>query len=357
MLLRNMTFTPVSTKATGKVLYRRTSPILSARDRFTGILARCDIGRHDYRVEPGLYACGDPGKASPVLVTANYKLSFDSLRRELTGLAAWILVLDTKGINVWCAAGKGTFGTDELVKRVRESGLESIVDHRVLVVPQLGATGVAGYRVREATGFTVRFGPVYARDVPRFIASGMKKDETMREVRFSLRERLAVAPVEIAHSWPIALAAVTLAVVASAALAAVTQAFAAAFTAHLVILLGSVFAGTLLFPALLPYLPFRAFSAKGAVLGAIWCLAAYGSLIAAGIAPRDPAFAWRLIPTFLLAIPAVSYLAMNFTGSSTYTSQTGTELEVRVSLPFQIGCAGLGLVMGTVMAIFAILRH
>jgi CO dehydrogenase/acetyl-CoA synthase gamma subunit (corrinoid Fe-S protein) len=75
---------------------------------------RWGIGRHRYRIEPGLYAVGTPGSDSPVLVTANYKMSFDALRRELGGLDAWILVLETDGINVWCAAGKGTFGTEEV---------------------------------------------------------------------------------------------------------------------------------------------------------------------------------------------------------------------------------------------------
>jgi hypothetical protein len=75
--------------------------------------ARWGIGRRHYMVDPGLYALGRPDEKSPVLVTANYKMSFDRLRRALPGRNAWILVLDTKGINVWCAAGKGTFGTAE----------------------------------------------------------------------------------------------------------------------------------------------------------------------------------------------------------------------------------------------------
>jgi len=66
--------------------------------------------RMSYAISPGLYAVGNPTKESDVFVSANYKLSFDVLRRELKGFNAWILVLDTKGINVWCAAGKGTFG-------------------------------------------------------------------------------------------------------------------------------------------------------------------------------------------------------------------------------------------------------
>jgi len=46
--------------------------------------------RMSYTVEPGIYALGSPDGRSPVLVTANYKLSFDLLRRELAGFAASI---------------------------------------------------------------------------------------------------------------------------------------------------------------------------------------------------------------------------------------------------------------------------
>ncbi len=90
----------------------------SRADRWGQIRARMGSFRMEYIVKPGLYAIGSPDAESDIFVSANYKLSFDILRRELAGINGWILVLDTKGINVWCAAGKGTFGTDELVKRV-----------------------------------------------------------------------------------------------------------------------------------------------------------------------------------------------------------------------------------------------
>jgi CO dehydrogenase/acetyl-CoA synthase gamma subunit (corrinoid Fe-S protein) len=68
--------------------------------------------------------------ASPVLVWANYKMSFDRLRSELDSVDAWILVLETHAVNVWCAAGKGAFGTDELVRRIDAARLPGIVDHK-----------------------------------------------------------------------------------------------------------------------------------------------------------------------------------------------------------------------------------
>ena len=73
----------------------------SLADHWGQIKSRTSGFRMKYVAEPGLYAVGNPDKDSDVLVSSNYKLSFDILRRSLQGLNVWILVLDTKGINVW----------------------------------------------------------------------------------------------------------------------------------------------------------------------------------------------------------------------------------------------------------------
>ena len=106
----------------------RVKTELTSADKIGSFKARWGVGRMSYAIAPGLYAVGDPTPDSPVLVSANYKLSFDSLRQELDGLDLWILVIDTKGINVWCAAGKGTFGTAEIVRMVDKTSLSKVVD-------------------------------------------------------------------------------------------------------------------------------------------------------------------------------------------------------------------------------------
>jgi len=107
----------------------RAVPKLSLADYWDHFLARIGYKRSAHRREPGLYALGHPTPASPVFVTANYTLSFDALRASLEGIDGYILVLDTQGINVWCAAGKGTFGTDELTSRVISTHLKDVVNH------------------------------------------------------------------------------------------------------------------------------------------------------------------------------------------------------------------------------------
>ena len=159
---------------------------------------------------PGLYVVGTPNDKSPILVTANYKLSFDLLRKELSSQNLWILVLDTLGINVWCAAGKGTFGTDEVINRIEQSGLKSHTKSRQLIFPQLGASGVAGWMVTRKTGFRVTFGPVRSSDIKAFLEAGNQGTEKMRRVTFTLKERIPLIPVEIVHNSPFILLAYAL---------------------------------------------------------------------------------------------------------------------------------------------------
>jgi CO dehydrogenase/acetyl-CoA synthase gamma subunit (corrinoid Fe-S protein) len=150
-----------------------------------------------YTIAPGIYAIGNPDENSEVLATANYKLTIDTLRAQLAGLNLWLLVLDTNGINVWCAAGKGTFGTEELSRRLYFLKQLNIIRHSRVIVPQLGAPGVAAHQVKQYTGFTVIYGPVRAADIPRFLRNNRIVDEKMRRVTFSLRARIVFLPIEL----------------------------------------------------------------------------------------------------------------------------------------------------------------
>ncbi|HNT28702.1 MAG TPA: mercury methylation corrinoid protein HgcA, partial [bacterium] len=182
-------------------------PLLSFRDRVEHLLVRIGWRRRRYIVEPALYRIGSPMPDSPVIVTANYKLTVDTVRAACAGMDLWVLVLDTRGINVWCAAGKGTFGTDEIERMVRTSRLTDIVKHRRLILPQLGAPGVSAHRVKKITGFTVIYGPVRIADLRDFLAADMNATSDMRHVRFTLSDRISVTPIELVLSWQLFLAA------------------------------------------------------------------------------------------------------------------------------------------------------
>ena len=313
-----------------------TTGRLSARNRWDHFLARLGWKRGEHRVEPGLYALGQPTPDSPVFVTANYTLSFDALRASLDGVDAYILVLDTKGINVWCAAGKGTFGTEEIVQRVFATGLKNVVNHRKLILPQLGAPGVAAHEVKKSTGFWIEYGPVRASDLPEYLKTHKATPE-MRRVEFPLRERLVLIPVEIVQTFlPTLLAAVVLYF-----LGGWVSSLAAA---------AAVFAGIVLFPILLPWLPTHNFSTKGFLLGGLAALP-----FALSVFLRHPNWTWYRQAgqalEFLLAMPVVTaFIALNFTGSTTFTSRSGVKREMFAYIPAMAWTFGSGIRLGIVFA-------
>ncbi|HWQ30819.1 MAG TPA: mercury methylation corrinoid protein HgcA [Negativicutes bacterium] len=245
--------------------------VLDGTDLKNDRRARLGIGRDDYRVPPGLYAVGKPENTSPVMVTANYKLTFDCLRSELSGINAWIVVIDTKGINVWCAAGKGTFGTNELTGRINALRLRRIVSHNVLMLPQLGAPGVAAHEVFKQCGFRVVYGPLRAEDIKEFLDNGMKATDEMRRIRFGLRERAVLVPIELLHNLKPVLAAYILLLVLNLVFGGHRTFAGAAGTAALnfIPLLSAFVIGCAAVPLLLPWIPFRAFAMKGLLLGLI----------------------------------------------------------------------------------------
>ncbi|HWP97095.1 MAG TPA: mercury methylation corrinoid protein HgcA [Syntrophomonadaceae bacterium] len=313
----------------------RVSSVLTWVDRWGSWKARWGINRMNYVISPGLYAVGDPDDSCPVLVTANYKMSFDRLRQELKDINAWILVLDTRGINVWCAAGKGTFGTAELVRRIAITGLDQIVSHRTIIVPQLGAPGVAAHQVRKQSGFKVVYGPVRAEDLPAFLQAGMKANRDMRAVRFTFMDRLVLTPIEL-----VGIIKPVLMIAALLLILNITGAVKVALTG-LVPYIGAILLGAVITPALLPWIPGRAFAWKGWLLGMLWAV----FLVSKGAGFSGlPAVLNSL--SYLLILPAISaFLAMNFTGASTYTSLSGVKREMKVAVPAIIGSAASGLLI------------
>ena len=322
----------------------RISTHMGFKDKLGGCGVRWSIGRMHYNVPAGLYAVGEPDSDSPVMVTANYKLSFDLLRREFSGRDLWLLVLETFGINVWCAAGKGTFGTTELINRVKKTQLDKLVNHGTIILPQLGASGVAAHEVKKATGFRVKYGPVRAGDLPGFLSNGMKATEESRRIRFSLRDRLVLTPVELVSAWKPSLIVLVLIFIVGG-LSGQGFSFGEALPGSLsaaLIYLGSLLMGSFVTPLLLPWIPGRAFSFKGAQIGLLWAFVVSITLGASwGVA--------SIVALFLIAPAIAAYFAMNFTGCSTFTSLSGVQKEMRIAVPviiLSVATGGVVLLLG-----------
>ncbi|MCL2361794.1 MAG: mercury methylation corrinoid protein HgcA [Defluviitaleaceae bacterium] len=313
----------------------KASTSLTTCDIFGAWKARWGIGRTNYTVEPGLYSIGSPDGESPVLVSANYKLTFDVLRKNLTELDCWLLILDTKGVNVWCAAGEGTFGTDELVNRIESVRLSDVISHRKLILPQLGAPGINAHEIAQRTGFSVTYGPVRAEDIQGYITAGCNATKEMRRVNFNFIDRLKLIPMELVPAMKMTLPIM-------GALLITNQFAKRPFgKADIAAYAGAILTGSVITPMLLPYIPGKAFSWKG------WIAGLLGTV---GILGKSKGFKKgnRLMSAGqLLLFPALSsYLALNFTGSTTYTSPSGVKKEMEIAMPLIIaaGIAG-GIIM------------
>jgi hypothetical protein len=304
------------------------------------IKVRWGFGRDNYKVVPGLYAVGNPDSSSDVFVTANYKLTFDILRKNLVGLNGWILVLDTKGVNVWCAAGKGTFGTKELINRIKLVSLDKVVSHKKIILPQLGAPGVAAHKVREESGFNVHYGPVRASDIKKFIEAGYRATKGMRKVTFSLTERVKLVPNDFMYGKFYLLGAFAAAFLISYFGTRQSEAGDSVrngLSAILNIFLGYC-AGVVITPVLLPWLPGRRFSLKGFFAGIVMA-------IILTLFHKTGNNIYEIVAWFMVITSIASFMAMNFTGSSTFTSLSGVKKEMKIALPMQIISVAIGVIL------------
>jgi hypothetical protein len=98
--------------------------------------------------------------------------------------------------------------------------------------------------------------------------------------------------------------------------------------------LAAVLSGSVLVPLLLPWVPFRAFTAKGWLVGA--CVNGallHGAELAKGMDP------YRLVACWIFFPAAAGALALSFTGATTFTSPSGVRREIMRALPFFLGAA------------------
>ncbi len=322
--------------ALGSIIY--VKPILSLNDVLTNISIRLGIVRDKRQIKIGLYAVGIPGPNSPLLVSSNYELSFNKLRSSLKKINAWILVIDTKGVNVWCAAGKGTFGTKEIIKRIKEYKIENLITHKTVILPQLGASNTCAHAIEKETGLKVVFGPVRATDIPEFIKMGNTKTKSMRTITFNFFERIVLIPVELAYSIKylflliLVLFFITIFNFKTLGLHSDIN----RFTTLLYGLLLAYASGVIITQSVLTIIPFRSFILKGFFTGLtlqilfLFFYSHHMSLL-------------MTISTLLL-FPALSaFLAFNFTGCSTYTSPTGVKKEIKLFIKPLIFITATGL--------------
>ena len=216
--------------------------------------------------------------------------------------------------------------------------------HRELILPQLAGPGVSAHQVKKLSGFKVIYGPIRAKDLGAFLDAGLKATPEMRRKTFTTWERTVLAPVELVGAMKVGVFILPIFFFLGG-LGGPGGYWIKAWNHGLFAvqaLLLAILAGTVLTPVLLPFLPGRAFSLKGFWLGMI------AAVILVKIRGVDFATTagFLEILAWLLLIPATTaYLAMNFTGCSTYTSLSGVKKEMRFALPMEIAAGFVGLVL------------
>lgn len=141
----------------------------------------------------GIIEIGKPDRTSPVFLTCNYHLTVERVKRALRGIDCYLLVANSKGHNVWCGATGGHFTNHNVISVLKTSGIDELVDHKNVILPQLAATGIEAKYIQGKTGWRVVWGPIYAKDIRAFIEHGCKKKVAMRQVLFPVAQRLEMA--------------------------------------------------------------------------------------------------------------------------------------------------------------------
>jgi len=173
----------------------------------------------------------------------------------------------------------------------------------------------------------------------------------MRSVGFGITDRLILTPMEINPAMKKYYPLYALIVLAAFGLQPEGVIFKEAWQGglpFLVLGLAAVAAGAFLTPVLLPFIPFRSFALKGWVAGMASTLSA---MAATSMFGREGLL---LDAASLIFFPlASSYVALQFTGSTTFTGMSGVRKELRLSLPVYV----LGAAVSAALLVAARLRE
>jgi ubiquinone/menaquinone biosynthesis C-methylase UbiE len=294
---------------------------LKWRDYVANVACELSLYSTFFRVEPGLYRVGNAGPASPLFVTANFTLTFNLVRRALRGMDAYLLVIDTRGINVWCAAGAGKFDAREVALAHRAFRVAEVPHRQPAVLPKLAATGVSRPELEDAYGVAAAYGPVYARDVPAYVAAGYRKTAAMSRVDWGLAKRMEV-------TWFFALMNAALVALPLAVFHRLYSPLAVAAVAAISLLVG----------ALYPWLPTRLYSVKGLAAAALAAvpLLAYKWLVGAGAASLG---AWAAFLAF-----AGILLGLEYSGNTSVSSPSQVRQEFKPGL-VALGALALAFIL------------
>ena len=146
-----------------------------------------------FPAKTGYQEIGNPDKDSPVLLTCNFHLTILRLKKATRGLNYHLLVANSKGINVWCAATGDSLNNHSVISVIKTSGIENKVNHKKIILPQLAAPGIESKVIQKNVGWRIIWGPVDAKDIPAFFELNYKKTDEMKQIEFRFIQRIEMA--------------------------------------------------------------------------------------------------------------------------------------------------------------------
>jgi acetyl-CoA decarbonylase/synthase complex subunit gamma len=286
---------------------------ISWLDYVKAAISWTDAFKRTYTVEPGLYYTGnryDP--TAPLLVTCNYRLTIFLLLRRLRARPVRMLVIDTDGINVWCAAGKGVFGNEAILTQLDRYDRTLLTEGKwlTLLLPKFAMAGVDLRGLRREHVRPI-IGPLYAKDLPAYLDNPPLRDCSDARVVFGLQMRCFswLPGFKQMFGWSLLLVMIFMAAHWLWGSSVPVGLFAI-----------SLFIATA-YPFLFPYLPGDGFAPKGLFLGA----ATTAGLIVAATLGLLPAAS--LPASALFALATALLFSLSYTGNSAVSNYTKVRKE------------------------------
>ncbi|HUZ26419.1 MAG TPA: HgcAB-like fusion protein [Streptosporangiaceae bacterium] len=185
---------------------------------------------YNFPCKLGLRRVGEPDANSPVLISGNYTLTVYRLLRVLQGIDCWLLVANSRGSNVWCAAGMNEYTEHDIIDAVNVADLPSVVRHKRLIAPPYAAPGVDVRKVKQETGYRIIWGPTHLNDIPRYLTNMGRRTHDMVLVQFGFKDRMEQAlSTSLAYCLTIAVGAIFFPVYVLGAMAIIFVVYCFAF--------------------------------------------------------------------------------------------------------------------------------
>ncbi len=275
--------------------------------------------RRTYAVAPGLYYTGDHYDLdTPLLVTANYHLSVFLVTRRVRAANARLLVIDTDGINVWCAAGKGRFGNEQILSQIDRYPRKLLTAkiHLSLVLPKFGMSGVDLHALRQY-GLAPVVGPLYAKDLPDYLSTPPLRHRRVDRVHFGLQSRVFIL-------LPGLIQLTALSALLTAAISLVGYPLGAPIQLGVI---GVVTTLGVAYPLLFPLIPARRFAIKGLLLALVIVTVLLSMAFLGAVSLLSM---WFAVP-FTLA--AGILVGLEFTGNSAVSNYSRVKREIVLFIP------------------------